>query len=269
MIIPTKNSEATLERCLLSIKNQNYENLEIIIVDNFSNDRTRRISEKYTDKIFLKGPERGAQINYGVLNASGKYVYRVDSDFVLHPNVVAEAVAASEKYNYDAITVHNTSDPTISFWAKVRKMERDSYKKDELNVAARFWRKQTFLAVAGFDEDLIAGDDYDLHNRLVNRRFRIGRIEAGEVHVGEPKTLAEVFQKHYFYGKNIGAFVRKNQRRGLRQLNPLRFSLAKGLSGSSDKLRLVVGFFVYQFLRYAAVVLGIFAVRFTSKKQAN
>ena len=261
IIVPTRNSQATIERCLMSIRQQDYANLEIIVVDNHSRDRTRELAEKYADKIFLKGPERGAQVNFGVEKAAGKYVYRVDSDFVLNSSVVSEAVAKSEQNGFDAIIVHNTSDPSISFWAKVRKMERDSYKNDELNVAARFWSKEAFLAVGGFDESLVAGDDYDLHNRLANRGFRFGRVKAEEVHIGEPKNLAEVFRKHYYYGKNIGFFVRKNQQRALAQLSPLRFSIIRGFK-SSGKPALIAGFFVYQFLRYAAVGLGIFVVQF-------
>src|SRR3990170_5890370 len=261
IIVPTRNSQATIERCLMSIRQQDYANLEIIVVDNYSRDRTRELAEKYADKIFLKGPERGTQVNFGVGKAAGKYIYRVDSDFVLSSSIVTEAVEMSEQNGCDAIIVHNTSDPSISFWAKVRKMERDSYKYDELNVAARFWSKKAFLAVGGFDECLVAGDDYDLHNRLISMRFRFGRINAEEVHTGEPKTLAEVFRKHYYYGKNIGFFIRKNQQRALTQLSPLRFSIAKGFK-SSGKPALIAGFFVYQFLRYVAVGLGIFVAEF-------
>lgn len=111
------------------------------MVDNYSSDHTIDIAQEYGAQILQKGPERCAQMNFGVSKASGKYVYRVDSDFVLEPTVVEEAVDACENLGYDAIAVHNTSDATISFWAKVRKMERDCYREDDLNVAARFWKK--------------------------------------------------------------------------------------------------------------------------------
>src|SRR4030067_364405 len=109
IIVPTRNSQATIERCLLSIRKQDYANLEIIVVDNYSRDRTRQLAEKYADKIFLKGPERGAQVNFGVGEAAGKYVYRVDSDFVLSSSIVTEAVEMREQHGFDAIVVHNTS----------------------------------------------------------------------------------------------------------------------------------------------------------------
>jgi len=257
VVIPTRNSEATIEKCLRSLAEQSYKNLEVIVVDNYSGDRTREVAKQYGVKTCLKGPERSAQVNFGAEKAVGKYIYRVDSDFVLQPDVIREAVESCEREGYDAILIHNTSDPTVSFWARVRKAERDCYKNDKLNVAARFWKKEVFLAVGGFDETLVAGDDYDLQNRLVKSGFRIGRIDAGETHIGEPRTLAEVVRKHYYYGKNMGSFIRKDPRKALRQLSPLRESYAKGLSDFFSDPILIVGFVIYQLVRYTAATIGI------------
>jgi glycosyltransferase involved in cell wall biosynthesis len=266
IIIPTRNSADTIDACLRSIRGQSYSNLEIIVVDNYSHDQTLDIATEYGAKVYLKGPERSAQVNFGVSKAKGKYVYRVDSDFVLEPTVVSEAVQTCEKKGYDGIAVHNTSDPNISFWAKVRKMERDSYKDDNVNVAARFWKKEVFESVGGFDINLIAGDDYDLQNRLLKSGCRIGRIKSQETHVGEPKNMAEILKKHYYYGQNIGRFVQKDQPRALTQLNPLRPSLIKGLSRSARQPTLIVGFLVYQFLRYSAASLGMLVAEFHKKE---
>jgi len=257
VIVPTRNSEITIARCLESIKRQNYKNVEIIVVDNYSNDRTRQIARKHGAEVYLKGPERSAQVNFGAEKTRGKYIYRVDSDFVLEQDVIREAVETCEKCGYDAIVIHNTSDPTVSFWARVRKAERDCYRDDELNVAARFWKKEAFIAVGGFDEALFAGEDYDLHNRLVKSSFKIGRIKAGETHIGEPKTLQEIVRTNYYYGKNIGSFIRKNPQKALRQLSPLRKSYLKDLSNFFSDPILIVGFVIYQFVRYSAATIGI------------
>ena len=92
VIIPTKNSSQFLEECLLSIKDQTYKNIEIIVVDNNSTDNTKKIARKYTDKVFNQGPERSAQVNYAVTQAKGEYVYKVDSDFILDTNVVMQCI---------------------------------------------------------------------------------------------------------------------------------------------------------------------------------
>ncbi len=52
VIIPTYNSSRTLEKCLESIKNQTYKNVEIIVVDNNSTDNTKEIAKKYTGKAY-------------------------------------------------------------------------------------------------------------------------------------------------------------------------------------------------------------------------
>jgi glycosyltransferase involved in cell wall biosynthesis len=264
IIVPTKNSADTIGYCLRSIRGQTYGKIEIIVVDNYSYDNTQDIAKRYGAKVYLKGPERCTQVNFGVQKANGKYVYRVDSDFVLEPCVVEEAVESSEKQGYDVITIHNTSDSTISFWAKVRKMERDSYIDDEGKLASRFWKKEVFESVGGFDVDLVAGDDYDLQNRVLKRGYKIGQIEAHETHIGEPKNKAEIFRKHYYYGLSIGRFIQKNQQRALTQLSPLRRSYAKGFSKSSKEPSLIIGFFVYQFLRYTAASLGMLSAKFKS-----
>ena len=58
VIVPTKNSERTLAKCLDSIRNQTYKSIEIIVVDNNSIDSTKEIAKRFTKKVYNKGPER-------------------------------------------------------------------------------------------------------------------------------------------------------------------------------------------------------------------
>jgi glycosyltransferase involved in cell wall biosynthesis len=154
IVIPTKNSANALGHTLQSINNQTYRNYEIIIVDNHSTDETATIAKKYTNKIYFIGPERTAQVNFGIKNAEGKYIYRIDSDWIVEPAVLEQAVKKCEDEGFDAIIVHNSDDATISFWGRVRKFERDMYQQDDLNVAARFIRKDILDKVGYFDENM-------------------------------------------------------------------------------------------------------------------
>lgn len=261
VIVPTKNSEATIGKCLESVENQTYASIEVIVVDNHSKDQTRQIAQNYNAQVFLKGNERASQVNFGVKKAKGEYVYRVDSDFVLEPLVVEEAVDKCESQGYDAVAVHNTSDPTVSFWSKVRKLERDCYKGDELNVGARFLRRKVFETVGGFDETLVAAEDYDLHNKLVGNGFMIGQIEAQEIHIGEPQTLGEIVRKHYYYGKTISNYIKKNPDRAKRQLGPVRLGYIRNRSHFLRNPTCALGFLVYQFVRYFAAIIGLLTVK--------
>jgi len=261
VVVPTFNSERFLERCLRSVREQTYPNVEVIVVDNYSRDKTREIAKKYADLVLLKGGERSAQVNFGVRYARGKYVYRVDSDFVLEPTVIEEAVRKCEVEGFDAVCVHNTSDPTVSFWAKVRKLERDCYADDELNVAARFFRKDVFEAVGGFDENLVAGEDYDIHNRLLENGFKIGKIRSKEIHIGEPKSLREIAKKHYYYGRTIGEFIKANPEKGLKQLNPIRLAFIRHWKKFIKNPTLTLGFIIYQTIRYFSAGIGYLVSR--------
>jgi glycosyltransferase involved in cell wall biosynthesis len=260
VIVPTFNSEGTLVKCLDSIKNQTYTNIEVIIVDKSSTDRTVETSMSYVARIYVvDAKERSEQINYGFTKSSGEYVYRVDSDFVLDSKVIEEAVMKCEKENLDALCIHNTSDPTISFWSRVRKLERDMYRDDNLNVAARFFRRRAFEQVGGFNENLVASEDYDIHNRLIKAGFRVGRIRAQETHIGEPRTLGEIARKHFYYGKTVGKFINANPGIGARQLNPVRKVFIKNWRQFAENPVLSAGFVIYQIVRYGSSVLG-FAV---------
>lgn len=265
VVIPTYNSQKYLEKCLKSIVNQTYENVEIIVVDNNSTDNTKRIARKYTSKIFSRGPERSAQLNYGIKKAEGKYVYRVDSDFLVEPQVIEEAVKKCIEEGYDAICVHNTSNPTVGFWSKIRKLERDCYKGDKLNVAARFVRKEVFEELGGFEEDLVAGEDYDFHNRLREKGFKIGIIDAEEIHMGEPRSLADIIKKHYYYGKTIEEFIKRNKYTGIKQLFPIRLAYVRNFRKFLNQPVLTLGFILYNFTRYLSAVIGLLVSKCKNK----
>ena len=98
VVVTTKNEERNIEHCMKSIKLQSYENIEIIVVDNFSADKTKEIALKYTNKVYDKGPERSAQRNFGMIDVSnGKYVMFVDADMILSPCLVESCVKEMEE----------------------------------------------------------------------------------------------------------------------------------------------------------------------------
>lgn len=203
IIVPTKNSTTTLRQCLDSVKNQTYDNIEIILVDNFSKDKTQEIAKLYTKYVFSKGPERSAQVNFGVNKATGKYVYKIDSDFVLDKKVVEECIKLCETDSYDAVVVHNSPDVRVSWIARVRKFEVDMYKYNLNHSSARFIRKDLYLKLGGFDSKVTAGEDYDFQNKLNRSGARVGFAEAEALHLGEPRHLWPHLMKYFDYGKDF------------------------------------------------------------------
>jgi glycosyltransferase involved in cell wall biosynthesis len=269
VVVPTRNSSKTLGQCLASIRAQTFKAVEILVIDNFSRDDTVSIARKFGATPFQKGPERSAQVNYGVSLARGKYVYRPDSDVLLEPDLIRQCVDTCLTQNLDGILIRTTPDQKISIWARLHSLERGNFYDESKSVAVTFFLKSAFEAIGGYDEMLIAGEDYDLHNRFVAHGYKYGRITAGETHLGEETSLAEVARKHYYYGKTIFLYVRKNPGRAVDQMSPLRlFRLVK------KKRKELVWWVpillpVYEFVRYSSTALGIVSTARASRRRDN
>ena len=211
IVIPTYNSARYLRACLKSIRRQTYRNIEVVVVDRGSRDGTVEIAREFGARVYvIKARERSEQKNYGARVARGDYLYFVDSDFILHRDVVKECVELARK-GYQAVIVLNISDPRPSIWAKARYYERLSYYGSGTYEAARFIKKELFHKVGGFDEELYANEDYDLNIRLSRDKATIGRTKRTfEVHLGEPETLKEFIIRSYYYGYGLIRYFKKN-----------------------------------------------------------
>jgi glycosyltransferase involved in cell wall biosynthesis len=217
VIVPTRNSGRYLVLCLESVIAQSYPHIEIIVVDNHSSDETLEIARRYTKLVYDWGPERSAQVNHGVAWASGEYVYKVDSDFVLDKDVVTSCLDEIGR-GFDAIVVHNSPDTSASWIARLRKFEVDMYKNDLTHSSARFVRKSVYQALGGFNEAITAGEDYDFQNRMNRAGYRTGFINPEATHLGEPTSLWKHMHKYFLYGKSFATFRAANPLESRRQL---------------------------------------------------
>lgn len=268
VIVPTYNSAQLLELCLGSINQQTYKNIELIVVDNNSADNTKEIAKRYTGNVFNRGPERSAQVNYGVQKAKGEYIYKVDSDFILEPEVVQQCVAGAAK-GYDAVVVHNSPDTRVSWIAKIRKFEVDMYKYDITHSSARFVRKDVYQAVGGFNEKITAGEDYDFQNKLNRAGYRTGFVDAEALHLGEPKNFWKHMKKYYNYGKDFVHYKQQNQEESKDQLKFGRSVYFKHWRKFFRHPLLGSGFLVYNFFKFGFGGLGFMAGRLNEGKEPS
>ena len=108
VIIPIYNVEKYLDKCLDSIVNQTYENIEIICINDGSTDGSQKIVNKYKKKyknIISLEKENGGQAtarNMGLTIATGEYVTFVDSDDYIDKKLY-ETIAPKMKKGYDLI----------------------------------------------------------------------------------------------------------------------------------------------------------------------
>jgi glycosyltransferase involved in cell wall biosynthesis len=213
VIVPTKNNESTLGKCLESIKNQTYANIEFIVVDNFSTDRTKEIAESFGFKCYLKGPERNPQRNFGAEQASGEYLLFIDSDMELSSEVVADCVAAVQNEGLQAVTIPEVSFGE-GFWTKCKAFERSFYIDEGTMALSRFFDKGAFSNAGGFDDSLIGFDDRDLHFRIVANGGGVGKAGAIIWHNEGRARISRLMKKKYLYGKSLNQYLSKHRDAG-------------------------------------------------------
>lgn len=105
VIVPVYNSERTLPNCIHSILNQTYKNIEIIIVDDGSNDNSEKICNNfkkiYSNIIYVRQKNNGVSSarNTGIKKSSGKYIMFVDSDDTIDSNLIEELIKKNNNNN--------------------------------------------------------------------------------------------------------------------------------------------------------------------------
>jgi glycosyltransferase involved in cell wall biosynthesis len=223
--VPTFNSERFLERCLVSVRAQTYPNVEVVVVDNYSVDRTREIAERCGVRVVLCRAGRSGARNVGAGYAKGEFVLFVDSDMELTPNVVGECVAKVEK-GFDAVIIPEVSVGE-GFWAKCRALEKMCYVGDDLIEASRFFKRHVFEAVKGYDVELLFGEDWDLNQRIRKAGFEIGRVKAFIRHHEGRLNLREDMLKKHYYGKTLQFYLVKHQKEAKQQLTLFRPAFVK------------------------------------------
>jgi glycosyltransferase involved in cell wall biosynthesis len=210
VIIPTKNSEKTIGRCIDSVLAQTHKNIEIIVVDNHSTDSTPTIAKKYELKFYTKGPERCPQRNFGAAKASGEYLLVIDSDMVLSPKVIEDCCKLSKNNSRVTGVVVPEESFGSGFWARCKKLERSFYLGVPYIEAARFFKKSIFEKVGGYDESLVSGEDWDLSQRI-EQLGKIDRSKSFIYHDEGHISLLKTVKKKYYYAQKFAAYQKKNK----------------------------------------------------------
>jgi glycosyltransferase involved in cell wall biosynthesis len=220
IIVPTRNSEATIEACLKSIEGQSYKDIEVIVIDNNSADKTKKIVNDLRLRIkdlrislYNKGPERSAQRNFGASKAKGEYLLFIDSDMELSKTVVADCVRLAEGYK-----VHKALGGIIipeesfgkGFWARCKALERSFYLGVDWIEAPRFFPRSVFVELKGFDEKLISGEDWDISQKI-KEGYKILRIKSFINHDEGNLSLMKLLSKKMYYGAKLKNYSSKKE----------------------------------------------------------
>lgn len=109
VIVPVYNVEKTLRRCMDSILNQTLKEIEIILVDDGSPDKSGAICDEYKSRyenvhvIHKKNEGLGPTRNAGMAISKGEYIYHCDSDDWVEPNMLEEIYSKAKSNHADAV----------------------------------------------------------------------------------------------------------------------------------------------------------------------
>jgi len=170
VVIPTRNSAATIADCVKSVMSQSYGPSEIIVVDNYSTDSTVEIAKRNGALVMLRAGGEIRSEELGSQVRKGEYLYFVDSDLILGPDVISRCLAAIE--GVDGVLVRTLDVNRGSRAAQLIASRKRILSYDALNVAVRFVRKDVFDRLGGFDPNINVGMDTDFHRRFLHEGFR-------------------------------------------------------------------------------------------------
>ncbi len=231
VVIPTYDSERTIEKCLLSIKKQTYPNIDIVVVDSLyydkkKQDRCKKIIEKYA-RYFQDGPERSIQRNRGMKEAKGEYILIIDQDMYLTKGVAKDCYETLTSKNYIALTI-----PEISigegFWTKCVAMERyvSTVLEEGMNECCRFFRKNDAIKIGCYDTTIVGVEDSDFHYKM-QAKGKIGKIKSHIYHdEGRTKFFSRV-KKKYYYSIAFRKYLKRYPNIAIKQFSPFKKAYIK------------------------------------------
>jgi len=181
------NSDKTIEDTLKSIQSQTYSDIEYIVIDGQSKDRTNEIVKKYSDIVSVHISEKDNGLydamNKGIALATGEIIGILNSDDVLFDNTVIEKIAAGfDSDNVDAVysdliyvSEDDLNKPTRLYSSKV--FSKRLIKFGIMLPHPTFYvRKACYGKLGGYKTDYRVSADFELLTRFMSKGVRAKRL---------------------------------------------------------------------------------------------
>jgi glycosyltransferase involved in cell wall biosynthesis len=185
IIIPCYNAADVIAFCLNSIVESNFQNYEVICVDDCSRDNTAAIIQQYENVTLIRlDQNQGAAVarNIGAKQARGNILLFIDSDVIIMNDTMAKIQSTFTQKKADVVVgIYAAQHPFEGIASNYKNlhlrytrmiMEEEVHIFDGSCVAIQ---KEVFDRVSGFDENIkiLAGEDWDLANRISETGYRI------------------------------------------------------------------------------------------------
>ena len=207
-VITTRNESANIANCVHAFDGFR-DRVEVIVVDNASDDDTKAIAGSLGAKVFDKGPERSAQRNLGWRAASAQWVVVLDADMILPRETIEEMLAiASSPESFDAYWIPEVRTGS-GIRVKARNFERSFYNGTCID-ALRLFSRRVLEKTGGYDENLIAGpEDWELDIRVLETGAKCAVMSHNLIHNEKKLTFRRMLEKKAYYTKSFAAYQEK------------------------------------------------------------
>jgi GT2 family glycosyltransferase len=212
VVVCAYNAERTMNDCLISLKNLNYPNYEVIVVNDGSTDRTLEIAQSYDFVRLISHENKGlsAARNTGIAAATGEIIAFTDSDCMADQDWLTYLVARFLSSGLPAIGGPNLPPQDESLVASCVAVSPgapthvllDDEVAEHIPGCNMAFRRDALEAIGGFDPLFrAAGDDVDICWRLQNKGYTIGFSPAAVVWHYRRNTVGDYLKQQRGYGK--------------------------------------------------------------------
>lgn len=187
IIMPVYNAEAHLKEAVESILNQDYRNIEFIIIDDGSTDNSSNIIDEYAKRdariVVIRRENRGiaASLNEGVDRASGDYVARMDSDDIALKHRISTEVKFLEKngeIDFCGSNVYiNSFDNIRKYPLSGEDISKFLYFGNAFAHPTIMWKRGVVSSQGQLYDGTFAAEDYELWTRLIGIGKKGANIE--------------------------------------------------------------------------------------------
>ncbi|HNX82150.1 MAG TPA: glycosyltransferase family 2 protein [Candidatus Omnitrophota bacterium] len=266
--VATYNSAKTLSKCLESVQKQTYQAWEIVIMDSHSSDATLEIAKSYNAHIVF-APTLATARKAGADASTGDYIFILDSDQILEPDVLARCVHACEEEKFDGVTlfeksliIHNTFVEKVIAYDK--EIFHSLHDDDPIHGTAipRFFRASFFKKVEFEKNPPITFEHTIIHQKIVAMGAKITFVDAYIWHHETP-TIRDVAKKFFRYGYYYIPAYKFNKKLAVAHSMPRRtYFHWKALKNPI----LFIGLFYVYFVKASAAALGALTYLLKRKK---